>query len=771
MPVGDIFVEKLKATQFFHPDRLPVLRDAVHLVHRLTSLATLFIKSYYLEVYLPTRSSTTPPLVLDKQFIARVLALVKRGAILTRGTCPPAIALQNARLVAHYTSHPFFSHDLSTNRAWYSSRSLSHVFGYSEEQLETGYTNNIILHYSSYVRRFVLTSLRTLAGYDDLAEPERRRVDADAHRAVSDVFGCRGLPAAFFTCQRPDFREWLSLWRGHLVPPPKHLPDGRLVDVDDHLEACPFDFLPYMVRINGWLEDAPAGQPDRKNKIYSPLILRRSFVPTHMRLDTAAILDIFVDDVAQFKAWYGAAYGQDLRIDSKAGLTGKLETLLGRPVTAAEAARHADRCWEYVLREGRLPARLQNRERVLKKRRSVSAAAVPTPASSSGASTSSGASSSGASSSAGAERKAEAARRKASASITDPDDYALQGLRFQRIVETDGYNVSALLTSAADARGKVVGSRSGRPSPLPDLNPDTAGIFGHYLDPSRYKVVGCDPGKKDVVRMGDGTTSLRYTQARRERECRFLWNRRHQETKKRLRRFPGLILLVPPPRGQQGPAWQLPSPSVEEIETRFLREHSARSSRPEVFSEYLTARREVDPHLTPFYQGAYFRSSKYSIYLATKSSQDRFVDRIRNAFGGGTANGRADGGRAVVVAWGNWGRLPNALRNSGPTPGVGFRRFVHRRLASDRRPSGEVFRGNTVTVFEGMTSSICNACGRRVENAVMGGERQHRLLECRGEGGCGRRWNRDELGYRNILREGLHLLRHGMRDPWFVYRQ
>jgi hypothetical protein len=235
--------------------------------------------------------------------------------------------------------------------------------------------------------------------------------------------------------------------------------------------------------------------------------------------------------------------------------------------------------------------------------------------------------------------------------------------------------------------------------------------------------------------MGDGTTSLRYTQARRERECRFLWNRRHQETKKRLRRFPGLFLLLPPPRGQEGPAWQLSSPSVEEVETRFLREHSARSSRPEAFREYLAARREVDPHLTPFYQGAYFRSSKYSIHLAT--SQDRFVDRIRNAFGGGTAfsfalrakreekaNGSADGGRAVVVAWGNWGRLPNALRNSGPTPGVGFRRFVHRRLASDRRPGGEVFRGNTVTVFEGMTSSICNACGRRVKNAVRGGERQ-----------------------------------------------
>jgi hypothetical protein len=109
------------------------------------------------------------------------------------------------------------------------------------------------------------------------------------------------------------------------------------------------------------------------------------------------------------------------------------------------------------------------------------------------------------------------------------------------------------------------------------------------------------------------------------------------------------------------------------------------------------------------------RTSKYSVYLATKASQDKFVDRVRNAFGGPPG-----AERAIVVVWGNWGgggSHPNALRNQGPTPGIGFRRFVHRRLVNDRR-HGKAFRGNTLTTFEGMTSSVCNDCGHRVANVV-----------------------------------------------------
>ena len=143
--------------------------------------------------------------------------------------------------------------------------------------------------------------------------------------------------------------------------------------------------------------------------------------------------------------------------------------------------------------------------------------------------------------------------------------------------------------------------------------------------------------------------------------------------------------------------------------------------------EYLDARQRVGSYLRHFYEGAYFRSRKYSVYLATKASKDKLVDKLRDTFG--------SGGRAIVIFWGNWGRHPNALRNGPPTPGIGLRRFIHRRLASDRR-HGQVFNGTTLTTFEGGTSSVCNACGERVQNVKgVDGQLQYRLLRC---SGCGR---------------------------------
>lgn len=382
-----------------------------------------------------------------------------------------------------------------------------------------------------------------------------------------------------------------------MLPAARVRADGSSEPLDDFLEAAPFEFLPYMVRINELLEAGAAGdeaQPEEgdgnddrdthppRNKLFSPLILRTSFIPTHITIDTTGMLHLFVDDVAEFKAWYAQQYGTELGMATKADLASGLAKLLQRPVTKEEEAVHAERCWEYV---ATIPSRLKLQTRVLKKRAVRRTASAPPP--------------DGASAPPAPRiTKAEAARRKAVASIHDPADYSTEHLRFQRIVMTDGYNLSALLTSAPDARGKVLGSRSGRPTPLPELSPDTAGTFRHYLDQEAFKVIGCDPGKVDIVRMGDGTTTLNYSAARRRRECRFLWNSRNQEAKKTSRRFPELRLGLAAIPG---------APSVKEIESLYLRQFSSRSCTADGFAAYLSARSAVDAQLTSFYCGAYFR--------------------------------------------------------------------------------------------------------------------------------------------------------------------
>ena len=96
----------------------------------------------------------------------------------------------------------------------------------------------------------------------------------------------------------------------------------------------------------------------------------------------------------------------------------------------------------------------------------------------------------------------------------------------------------------------------------------------------------------------------------------------------------------------------LNNPSVTDLETTYMRAFNSKSCTLELFMLYLNARSNVASFLSDFYQRAFFRTNKYSVYLGTRHSQDRLVDRIRNMFG--------TEGRSVVVLWGNWGQRPNA---------------------------------------------------------------------------------------------------------------
>ena len=127
MPVGDIFVEKVKAAQIFHPRCLPRLRKAVSVVHRVTSVATLFAKAHYLRTVYPawlrqqnadTPVQGPPAFRFDTAFWSRVFSIVKRGVVLQRGAArqQPDPAIQ--AMVRDYYGIPFFRDDLA-NRAEY----------------------------------------------------------------------------------------------------------------------------------------------------------------------------------------------------------------------------------------------------------------------------------------------------------------------------------------------------------------------------------------------------------------------------------------------------------------------------------------------------------------------------------------------------------------------------------------------------------------------------------------------------------------------------
>ena len=164
-------------------------------------------------------------------------------------------------------------------------------------------------------------SLHEVDDYSKLSADVRRACDRRANNAFLDVVERRS--EATMRSTELVIVEWVRLCQQRLLPPV----DERFDNIDDHLEATPFAFLPHMVLINLLIEELPRLNPKYNVKLYSPLVLRTSFIPTHMTLDTTALLHIFVDDIGRFKAWYYRRFNVQLgRSAAKANGVGRWYT-------------------------------------------------------------------------------------------------------------------------------------------------------------------------------------------------------------------------------------------------------------------------------------------------------------------------------------------------------------------------------------------------------------------------------------------------------------
>lgn len=94
----------------------------------------------------------------------------------------------------------------------------------------------------------------------------------------------------------------------------------------------------------------------------------------------------------------------------------------------------------------------------------------------------------------------------------------------------------------------------------------------------------------------------------------------------------------------------------------------------------------------------------------------------------------------LVIAWGNWGKNPNALKGCCPTPGIGIRRRMESFF-------------DTVTVCEYMTSQTCPCCREQSlkKYTRSNGHEIHHLLRCTNGTHQSRLWNRNVVGSFNIL--------------------
>ena len=577
-----------------------------------------------------------------------------------------------------------------------SAANLSFALHYETTGMATAYKNNVFCHFLRYIKAFVRMRL------DTEAPPGSRPKAADVAAVADAVLGVvRKKPlAAHLQVLADELRPLL-------------VPADLCKRSDENKQSWRYEtkvhperFVPYMVYIARTLEA-------NERRTYSPLPMRTTFIPCHMTLDTQGLLDLLVKDQ-----------------DTVEQLKWQLEVTPIEPTSETTFD---------------LPG-LQTKRDVFKAFKEVSTAAQ-------------------------ARLVAPHVYRSAiwttltKMGTSKHAPLESDGKVFNNMIETDGYAVSihycveALKgTTRYDSqrpkqdkkqqqkgevacKGKGKGDEFGYVQHL-----STGGRQALLADHStgQANLVAADPGKGNILtlcgrgRQGEARV-VRYSYAQRRVES---YLKRNKQERVR-------ILNRPSTRGDAA------SPSYHALSSRLGGdEASSRSCWPERFGNYLRNRWDeaTGGILRALYTGAdMFRAHRLRAFLGKRSSEDRLISRIKEAFGD-----------KVVILWGDWGRNPN-LRHQPPSPGIGLRRKVHSLI-------------RTYSVHESYTSSVCPKCeGHGLDKPLSRtftrprrhtGEWEtvakpiHHLLRCQ-NADCGCWWNRDTLGALNIHKQAMHWLMHG----------
>ena len=202
-----------------------------------------------------------------------------------------------------------------------------------------------------------------------------------------------------------------------------------------------------------------------------------------------------------------------------------------------------------------------------------------------------------------------------------------------------------------------------------------------------FKILSCDPGKRDILAFSDGIQTICYTRGQRQHDT-FI-KERHDVMIGKKRKV-----------------------NLEEFETQVLNLYTKKSCFFDKFKMYSTTRKSKEKELLALYSKPLFRQFKYLGYVKTKSSESKFASRTFKTFKTSSLQSKHSCAtpkmlenaikeistpKQFLIAWGNWGRQPNALKGCSPTPGIGIRRR---------------FEGwfKTKTTDEYLTSQTCPCC-------------------------------------------------------------
>ena len=235
--------------------------------------------------------------------------------------------------------------------------------------------------------------------------------------------------------------------------------------------------------------------------------------------------------------------------------------------------------------------------------------------------------------------------------------------QFHNQIQTDGVTC-CLLFIRKDLKDKKWGSK------VPILQDQEfhsiEDLSKEQLDTLKNRnIVGCDPGKRNLVYMMDkNSNKLQYTAPQRKRESKAKTNQR--------------ILLVERKRN-----------GIIQKETELSFQNS-KSVDYEKFKVYLVEKNKLNKETSEFYRKDVWRKMKFRQYSYSKKSIDTFLNKIKETFG-----------ENILIGYGNWSRSTQ-MKYFMPTMNKGLRKLIHKKY-------------DTITINECNTSKKCCGCHKDLE--------------------------------------------------------
>ena len=201
-------------------------------------------------------------------------------------------------------------------------------------------------------------------------------------------------------------------------------------------------------------------------------------------------------------------------------------------------------------------------------------------------------------------------------------------------------------------------------------------------------IVGCDPGKRNLVYMVDKNgKKLKYTCFQKKIESKAKRNMRVLLSEKNKTKIEGQSVIA--------------------LETELSTENS-KTVNYEFFKNYLVAKDKLNNELKEFYQISIWRKIKFREYSYSNKSIDNFLNKIKETFGSN-----------ILIGYGNWSR-DTQMKFFMPTMNKGLRKLIHKKY-------------DTITINEQYTSKKCCGCHKDLSHYKdSNGKEVFRLLKCSG---------------------------------------